>query len=81
MYFYVHDIYNRWTHAVLPLCDNYMRLTGTVDLWDYLLHKREGDMLGGMQGLQGRGWWSGGLCDVVSWHDNMEEPDDFNKVV
>ena len=37
-------------------------------------------MLGGMQGLQGRGGWSGGSCGVVSWHDDMKEQDDFSKV-
>ena len=41
----------------------HVQLTGTVDLWDYL---PLGKVLGGMQGLQGRGGWSGGSCAVVS---------------
>ena len=62
------------------MCPSHVQLTGTVDLWDYLLLRMEGELLRGMQRLQGRGEWSGGSCGVVSWHDNMEEPDDFNKV-
>ena len=57
-----------------------MQLTGTVDLWDYILLRMEGEVLEGMQGLQGMGGWSGGSCALVSWHDDMEEQDYFNKV-
>ena len=57
-----------------------MQLTETVDLWDYLLLRMEGEVFGGMQGLQGRQGWSGGSFAVVSWHHDMEEPDDFNKM-
>ena len=59
-------------------CDNSMYLhvqfMGKVD---YLLLRMEKELL---QGLEGRGGWSGGLCGVVSWHDDMEEQDDFSKV-
>ena len=58
---------------MLLLCDN----CNAVDLWDYLLLRMEGEVLGGMEGLQSRGGWSGGSCGV---HDDMEEHDDFNKV-
>ena len=30
----------------------------------------EGEVVGRMQGLQGRGGWSGGSSGVVSWHDD-----------
>ena len=56
----------------------HVQLMRTVDLWDYLLLRIE--VLGGMQGLQGKGGWSGGSCGVVSWHDDKEEQDDLSKV-
>ena len=61
---------------MLSLCDNCI----AVDLWDNLLLRMHEEVLGGMQGLQGRGGWSGGSCGVVSWHDDMEEQYEFNKV-
>ena len=46
----------------------HVQVMRTVDLWDYLLLRIEGEVLGG---LQCRGAWSGGSCGVVSWHDDM----------
>ena len=71
---HVYDIW--WTHTVWSLCDNCI----TVDLWDNLLLRMEEEVLGGMQGLQDRGGWSGDSCGVVSWHDDIEEQYEFNKV-
>ena len=59
------------------ITDVHVQLMATVDLWDYLLLRMEGEVL---QGLQSRGGWSGSSCGVVSWHDDMEEQGDFSKV-
>ena len=56
---------------MLLLCDN------AVDLWDSLLLRMEGECFRGCWVGEG---WSGGSRGVVSWHDDIEEPDEFNKV-
>ena len=62
---------------MLLLCDN----CNAVDLWDYLLLRMEGEVLGGMGGCR---VGVGGLGAYVVWslgmHDDMELQDDFTKV-
>ena len=73
---YMTDGHIQCCHSVTITCT----CAAHRNLWDYLLLRMEGEVLGGMQGLQGTGGWSGGSSAVVSWHDDMEEPDDFTKV-
>ena len=60
---FITDGHIQCCHSVTITCTCvHVQLTGTADLWDYLLLRVEGEVLGGMQGLQGMGGGS-----FVSW--------------
>ena len=71
--FYNLGTHTQCCHSVMYTCIHLLQLMGIVGLWDYLLLRMAGEVLGGMRGVAwagegGMGVWS---LDMATWRNKL----------